>query len=77
VGCSQRLNGHLAQFAETLNTTSTAVLPVSTGIYGFPPECAADIVATMYKTFEFHIDLIQLFGLEAEKTATFHHAITR
>lgn len=64
------------RLAETLNATSIAIPPISTGIYGFPTERAAEIVATIFRTFKFDIDQIQLIALEPEKTAIFQHALT-
>lgn len=63
------------RLAESLGARSIAIPAISTGIYRFPPERAAALVARLLTTEMFDLDEIVLMALEAEKVALYADAL--
>jgi O-acetyl-ADP-ribose deacetylase (regulator of RNase III) len=63
------------RLAESVGARTIAIPAISTGIYGFPPERAAVLVADLLKTVTFDLDEIILMALEQEKIALYADAL--
>lgn len=63
------------RLAETVGARSIAIPAISTGIFGFPPERAAPLVAELLASETFDLDEIVLMALEPEKTALYANAL--
>jgi O-acetyl-ADP-ribose deacetylase (regulator of RNase III) len=63
------------RLAESVGARTIAIPAISTGIYGFPPERAAVLVADLLKTVTFDLDEIILMALEKEKIALYADAL--
>jgi O-acetyl-ADP-ribose deacetylase (regulator of RNase III) len=63
------------RLAESAGARTIAIPAISTGIYGFPPERAAVLVADLLKTVTFDLDEIILMALEQEKIALYADAL--
>lgn len=63
------------KLAESLGARSIAIPAISTGIYGFPAERAAPLVAKLLASESFDLDEIVLMALEADKVALYADAV--
>lgn len=61
--------------AESVGARSIAIPALSTGIFGFPAERAAKLVAHLLTTESFDIDEIVLMALESSKVARYADAL--
>lgn len=63
------------QLAETVGARSIAIPAISTGIFRFPVERAAKLVASLLASETFNVDEIILMALESEKIAHYAKAL--
>ena len=63
------------RLAERLGARSIAIPAISTGIFCFPADRAAALVADLLTTEEFDLDEILLMALEPEKVKTYADAL--
>ena len=61
--------------AETVQATSIAIPAISTGIYGFPVERAAEIAANVFTSNTFTVADVKLVALEPAKTRIYQQAL--
>lgn len=65
------------RLAESVAARSVAIPAISTGIYQFPVERAATIVADIFNTHTFAVDQVHLIALEDDKTRIYQQALDR
>lgn len=63
------------RLAESLGTRTIAIPAISTGIFKFPPDRAAPLVAGLLANESFDLDEIILLALDDEKTAMYADAL--
>lgn len=63
------------RLAESVGARSIAIPAISTGIFSFPVERAAPLVAELLKSESFDLDEIVLMALEPEKIAHYANAL--